>query len=77
MACIDDAEPVALGIGQDDEVGVVRVPIPVDARHTKSDEPLDLGGLVGSIACVEIQMDSGGLLDGRLADIKRQMGTVA
>jgi len=33
--------------------------------------------VVGSIACVEIQMDSGGLLDGRLADIKRQMGTVA
>src|SRR3984893_9432126 len=30
VALVDDAEPVALGIGQYDEVGRLRVPIPLD-----------------------------------------------
>src|SRR6516225_11766068 len=43
---VDDAEPVALGIGQDDEVGVLRVEVPVDPLGAEGHQPLDLGGLL-------------------------------
>ena len=65
---VDDAEAVALGVGQDHEIGVVRVQVPVDAGGTEGDEPLDLGGLVGGVARVQVQVDAGVLLDRRLAE---------
>jgi hypothetical protein len=54
VAGIDDAEAVGLGIGESDEVGVVRVPVPVHAPGSERDEPLDLGYLVGCTAGMEI-----------------------
>ena len=48
MAQIDDAEPVAFGIGQDDEVGIVRVEIPVDSLGTERDETFDLAACSAS-----------------------------
>jgi hypothetical protein len=53
VAGIDDAEAVGLGIGENDEVGVVRVRVPVHAVGSESGEPLDLGYLVGCIAGIE------------------------
>lgn len=73
---VDDAEAVPLRIGQDDEVGVLRVPIPIHPGGTERDEPFHFGGLVGGVARVEVQVHTGILLDGCLADVEGQMGTV-
>ncbi len=44
---VNDAEAVALGIGEDDEVGIVGIEIPIDSFGTKRDETLDLARLFG------------------------------
>ncbi len=55
-AGVDDAESVALGIGQHDEVRALVVAIPVDALSYEGHEALDFGCLVGGVAGVEIQV---------------------
>src|SRR5215469_6871465 len=56
VAGVDDAEPVAFGIGQDDEVGILGVEVPVDALGTERHEPFDLRGLVGRVGRVEVEV---------------------
>ncbi len=74
---VDDAEPVALGIGHNDEVGVLRVHVPIHSACTQGDEPVNLCCLVGGISGVEIQMYSGVLLHRTLTHIEGQAGSLA
>ena len=67
MTQVHDAEPVALGIGEDDEVRIVRVSVPIDALGTERDETLDLSGLFCCRADVQVKVDPGVLLRRRLA----------
>jgi catechol 2,3-dioxygenase-like lactoylglutathione lyase family enzyme len=46
---VDDAKPVAFGVRKHHEVGVLLVPVPIDARGTKGDQAFHLGGLIGRI----------------------------
>ncbi len=48
LARLDDAEPVAVGVGEHDVVGI-RFVVPVDAGRTDADQPLDLLGLVEGV----------------------------
>ena len=57
MAQIDDAEAVAFRIGQDDEVGIVGIEVPVDAFGTKCNETLDLARLFRSEVAGQSQTD--------------------
>ena len=61
-AGIDDAKAVALGIGENHKIGIGSVPVPVDALGTESDQALDLGGLIGGVAGVEVGVYPGCLL---------------
>ena len=67
VAQVHDAEPVALGIGEDDEVRIVRVPVPIDALGAERDETLDLSCLLCCRANVQVKVDPGVLLRRRFA----------
>jgi hypothetical protein len=67
VAEVHDTEPVALGIGEDDEVWIVRVPVPIDPLGTELDETLDLSRLLCCRADVQVEVDPGVLLRRRLA----------
>ncbi len=60
-------------MGGNHEVGVLRIEVPNDLLGTKRYQPFDLGGLVGGISRVQVQMDSRMLLGGRLAEAWRQL----
>jgi hypothetical protein len=73
VAFVDDAEAIAFGIREDHEIGVFRVQLPVDPFGPQRDEPLDLGGLIASIICVEIQMHAWMFLRRRLAETEGEV----
>src|SRR5829696_7101619 len=73
-AGVDDAEAVAVGVGENDEVGIVRVEVPADAYRTERDQAFHFRGLVGGVAGVEVEVDARLLLHGRLAELQRQVG---
>ena len=54
MAGVDDTEPVALGVGEHDEVGVVGV-VPRHSNGADADEAFDLGRLL--VATVDDEVD--------------------
>ena len=62
VAGIDDAETVAFGVGQHHEVGIGGV-VPGHSSCTKTDEPVDLGRLLGGAVDHEIEMNPRLLLD--------------
>ena len=62
MAGVDDAEAVAFGVSQHDEVSVSGV-APGHASCTKLHKPVDLGRLLGRAVDDEIEMDPRLLLD--------------
>ena len=62
MAGVDDAESVAFGVGQHDEVSISEV-VPRHASCAKSHKPVDLGRLLGRTVDDEIEMDPRPLLD--------------
>ncbi len=70
LADVHDAEPIALGIGEDDVVGVGRPLVPVDLGRAQGDEALDLGGL---ILGVQVEVDPGWLLQGRADPVERDV----
>jgi hypothetical protein len=45
VAQIDDAEAIAFGVGEDDEVGIVGVEVPLDSLGTERYEALGLARL--------------------------------
>lgn len=57
VAGVDDAEAVAVRVGEHDEVGVVGVEVPVDALGAQGYQALDLRGLVGGVTGVQVQMN--------------------
>jgi hypothetical protein len=62
-AGVDDAESIALGVGQHDEVRNGRV-VPGHASGAKPDQPVHLGRLLGRAVDHEIEVDPRPLLDG-------------
>ena len=56
MAEVDDAEAVALGVGQHDEVRVVGEAVPVDAAAAQRDQAVRLCLLLGRIRDVQVEM---------------------
>lgn len=54
----DDAENVAVRVSQDHEVRVRWVRVPVDPPGTKSDEPFDLGLLLGGGIHQQVEMNA-------------------
>ena len=58
MAQVDDAESVAFGIGEHNEVRIVRISIPIDALSTERDEARDFARLLRCRVDVQIKVDS-------------------
>lgn len=58
MAQVDDAETVALGIFQHDEVRVLRVAVPVHAPGTERHEPSRFGFLLTGIAGMQVEVQA-------------------
>lgn len=55
MSRVDDAEAVALGVGEDNVIGIGRPLRPVHLGRAEGEQPLDLGGLVLG---VEVEVDA-------------------
>ena len=58
---VDDAEPIALGVLEDDPVGVLRIVVPVDLPCADAEQPLDLRRLVVG---VQVEVDPGRIVLG-------------
>jgi len=56
VAQVDDAEEVAVGVGEDDEVRVLRVAVPVDPDGAEGDEAVGLRGLLTTVGDVQVQV---------------------
>src|ERR1700683_1744011 len=61
VAGVHHAENVALGVGEDHEVGAVRV-LPVRPLRAEPDQPLDLGPLLGRVRYTQIEVRLIGLV---------------
>lgn len=59
MSGVDDAEAIALGVGEHHEVGIGRVMRPVDTSRAEAHQSLDLRGLIGSIAGEQVEVRTG------------------
>lgn len=70
MTQVDDAEPVAVRVGQHDEVRVVRVAIPVHPLSSEGHQPGRFRLLLSDVAHVQVQMQARALLRWRLAPLK-------
>ena len=58
VAQVHDAETVAVGIFENDEVGVVRVAVPVDRPGPQGDQPSGFGFLLSDVGDVEVEMQA-------------------
>ena len=58
-AGVYDAKAVAFCVGENHEVGIRLVPIPVDTLSAESDQALHLGGLIVGVGGVQIRMHPG------------------
>ena len=67
---IDDAEPVAFGVGEDDVVGIGRPLVPMDFGRPERDQALDFGRLV---VRVQVEMDPWRDLQRRMMPIERHV----
>ena len=77
MAEVDDAEAVAVGVGEDDEVGVVGVAVPVDPLGAERDESIGLARLLCGVGDVEVEVDAGVRRRWCLAALQGELGTGA
>ena len=73
VTCVDDSKTVALGVGENHEIGVLGIEVPIDPLGAKRKEPRHLGGLIGGIAGIQVQVDPRMLLQGGLAAIERNL----
>src|SRR5690606_19095494 len=73
-AHVDDAEGVAVRVGEDDEVRVRRVQVPVDPGRPEADQALDRRLLLGGGVHQQVEMDARMPLHGRLAAHQAQRG---
>lgn len=70
VAGVDNAEAVAFGVGEHHEVGILRIEIPVDTLGAKRHKSLHLGGLIGGITGVQIQVNARVGLQWGIAEIE-------
>ena len=70
VAEIDDAEPVAVRIGQNDEVGILREAVPGDGLRAQRQQPVGLRGLLGGTGHVQVEVQPGMLLHRRLTSLQ-------
>jgi hypothetical protein len=61
-AGIDDAKAVPLGVGENHKVGIGFVPVPGDTPGAESDQALHLGGLIGGVPGIEVEVHPGMIL---------------
>ena len=73
VAEVDDAEPVAVGVGEHDEVRVVGIAVPIDALGAEGQEPLRLGALLGCTVHVKVEVQPGLVLQRCLAALQRDL----
>jgi len=64
---VDETEPVAVGIGQDDEVRIVREPVPVDAPGPERDQARRLRFLLDGPMHMQVEVRARVILRRRLA----------
>ena len=74
VAEVDDAEAVALGVGQHDEVRVVGEAVPVDAAAAQRHQAVRLCLLLGRIGDVQVEMMPRVVIRRCLAELQRDHG---
>src|SRR5215471_16957281 len=77
MAEVDHAEAVVIGVGQDHEVGVGGVQVPVDPLGAQGYQAIGLGGLLGGVGDGQVEMYPRMLLHRGLAVLEGQPGAGA
>ena len=77
MAQIDDAEPVAFRVSEDDEVRVIRVEIPVDDFGTERNKTLGLDRLLCRRRDVQVEVGPGTNLGWRVTPLERELRPLA
>lgn len=76
---VDDAEGVAVWVGEDHEVWFRRIQVPIEPACPKFDEPFDCGFLLGGAVDEQVEVQARVCLDGGLAALQaqRSAGTVS
>src|SRR5207244_11759045 len=74
VAQVNDAEPIALRIGEDDEVGVLRISVPLDTLCAERHKAFDLACLLRRRGDVQVEMDPWVLVRWCLAHLQRELG---
>ena len=77
MAGVHYAESVALGVGENHEIRVIRVGVPIDPTGTERNQALDLGCLLDFVLDNEIHVYPGMLLGWRLSSLECNSGALA
>ena len=67
---VDDAEYVAFGICQHDEVRIVGIAVPVNTASAERHRPVDFFRLLSGIGSMEVQMQTRMILQHRLAALQ-------
>lgn len=73
MAQIDHTEEISFSVGQNYEVGVVRIAVPIDSPSSQRHEPLDLFVLFGCICHMQVQMKARMALGRRHAPLQSDL----
>ena len=76
MAQVDDAEPIAVRVRQHDEVGVLRVAVPLDGLGAQPDKPRRFGLLLGGVGDMQVEMQARMVLERGLAALLGDHRTV-
>ena len=71
IAQVDDAEPVAFGVFQHDEVRILRVAVPADPSGAERHEPGRFGLLFAGIGDMQVKVQARVILRRRLAELQR------
>jgi hypothetical protein len=67
---VDYAEAVTFGVCEHDEIRRLGIEIPVNALRSEGHQPVDFGGLLGSIPNIEVKVNARVLLRRRFACAK-------
>jgi endonuclease VIII len=71
---VDDAEPVTVGVGQDDEVGIVRIAVPVDPAGAERYQAVRLRRLLVYPGRMQVEVQARVILGRRPAGLQRDHG---
>ena len=73
MTEVDDAESVAFGIRQHDEVRIVGIAVPVDTPSAQGHQSVGFRRLLGGVGDVQVQVEPRPILGRRLAPLERDL----